>query len=405
MSVVSRENVRTVLSARLGRELTPELAAEIEMLLAARSADVPEDKFLLYCMKGNRDAVCFVVDVIKAADVWDNLVDGDKPVTPADVNNLCKNLLFKIQNNPFFSQNVSVLLPIMQVSILNWQIANTMSREDPESRIQSHVLRYAPIDLIVASAAIIGGDDWAVEVGPRIRRYHMRDTLLNYLQELAQRDYDAETEEYLKHNVRVFQSNLLAESERLHVAALLQRISPKDGAVIGDFGCGIGEVSRLMREMNPSLNFVMVTNSKAQLELLPNGNGFTQVFGDFSKALLQDASLDVAMFNQSISYTNIFESAARACNALRQGGVIAIYDFVATSQVDCVWTHWGYVTIPEQVWRGALTKAGFVDITFEYPETNDSKYAEFVRNSKLMRNLHGGTYSRSRCVFVKARKP
>ena len=45
-------------------------------------------EFLKFAMQGDMDAVGLVVSVVKIADVWDNLIDGDKPVSKEDINNL-----------------------------------------------------------------------------------------------------------------------------------------------------------------------------------------------------------------------------------------------------------------------------------------------------------------------------
>ena len=144
--------------------------------------------FVSYCMKGNQDAIRLVFDFVRALDIWDNLYDGDKPVSPDEVNELCGILLLEIHTNRFFSENAHMFMPILRASFMNWRISNAMCRGDHESRIQAHVLRYAPIDLIVMAAAIIGGEDWAVQCGPEIRRFHMADRLVDYLEEMSLKD-------------------------------------------------------------------------------------------------------------------------------------------------------------------------------------------------------------------------
>jgi hypothetical protein len=42
--------------------------------------------FMLYAFKGNQAAVDYVLMVAKVADVWDNLIDRDTPVSDEAIN-------------------------------------------------------------------------------------------------------------------------------------------------------------------------------------------------------------------------------------------------------------------------------------------------------------------------------
>lgn len=180
------------LAAHLGQELTPEVATRI----AAAADDIaPSDEsdiaFARAVMQGDEDAVQFCLDVARVTDTWDNLVDADKPVTADQVNDMALRLLFGIRDNPFFRRHEAPLSATIRAGVLNWQVANRMQRMDHEARVQAHVLRYTILDVVLMSAYLIGGQEWAVLHGPEIRRRSMRDTLSHFLQECAAKDGEA----------------------------------------------------------------------------------------------------------------------------------------------------------------------------------------------------------------------
>lgn len=361
---------------------------------------------MLRFMRGDKDAARWCIDLIRVADVWDNLIDMDVDVFSDDVDAMCSTALLSMACNPFFQKNAGELAPIMRSSIRNWKIANAMSFRGPESRIQSHVLRYSAIDAIIACTAIVGGEDWALDVGPELRERYMQDPLQHYLQELAMRDYDIETDEYLKHGCRVFESCLLAPTEIEHISALHKIIAPQEGALIGDFGCGVGEVSRLMSKIDATLNFFLVTNSRRQIELLPNGAKFLHYFGDFSKQSAPDFSLDSVMFNQSIGYSSLDKALSCAFNALKSGGNLLIWDFLSNDSIATESLNWGYAVRSASDFLGCLKLAGFIEVCITTPKTfKNDKFINLFNSSEKMRSLHSNLQSASKGVIIQARKP
>lgn len=143
-----------------------------------------DDDFLQYAYKGDKNALRLGMDVIAIADTWDNLLDGDKEVSKAALNGAFIRALIDIPSNPFFQAYQNQLLPVFRAVIVNWFIANdyeaTGSRKDLEA---GHTLRYAPLDVLTNSIAIIGGIEWAAEVGPELRRRSQKDELSAYLKE------------------------------------------------------------------------------------------------------------------------------------------------------------------------------------------------------------------------------
>ena len=136
---------------------------------------------------GDKDAVALAFHLARVADVWDNLIDRDKPVTPEDINDAFWLALVEIPRNQFYLRHMGHLQPLIAHSIFNYQIANayeTGAVPGEEAGVLAHVLRYSVADVIVHMAYLAGGRDWALKVGPRLRMLAQKDTLANFLAEM-----------------------------------------------------------------------------------------------------------------------------------------------------------------------------------------------------------------------------
>ncbi len=151
---------------------------------------ISDREFLLKVFLGNADAADLVLALSRVVDVWDNLIDNDKPVSPDDINSAFFLALTDIPRNPFYLKNVQTIQPMIVNGITNWLIANRIE-DDPESthhaRTIAHIIRYSIADVAICCAALIGGVRHAADVGPELRLRSQRDTLENYLNEIEAR--------------------------------------------------------------------------------------------------------------------------------------------------------------------------------------------------------------------------
>ena len=131
---------------------------------------------------GNREAVNFVVRIFRALHVWDDLIDKDKPVADDEIHSVFWDLLVGLPTDEFYRTNLNLLSSTLVNSIVNWHIANKLEREGNEKdKSIAFILRGAYIDVLSASALIVGGLDWAREIGPDIRRWAHEETFDQYL--------------------------------------------------------------------------------------------------------------------------------------------------------------------------------------------------------------------------------
>lgn len=146
--------------------------------------ELSDDELMVYACKGDQSAMKLCCDIVDIAAVWDDLVDGDKTVERATIDRVFTKALIDVPANPFFHTYSAQLLPIFRSAILNWQIANYFETNGCKADVEiGHTLRYAPGDVVTTVVSIIGGMEWAVEVGPELRRRVQKDALSAYLEE------------------------------------------------------------------------------------------------------------------------------------------------------------------------------------------------------------------------------
>ena len=139
------------------------------------------NEFLL----GNAEAIQFVVRVFRALHVWDDLIDRDKPLTDDEINSVFWDLLVVLPTDPFYTRNIALLNSTLVNAIVNWHIANKLEREgDDKDKSVAFILRGAYIDILSASAFVVGGMEWVKAVGPAIRRWAHEETFTEYMENL-----------------------------------------------------------------------------------------------------------------------------------------------------------------------------------------------------------------------------
>lgn len=130
-------------------------------------------------MRGNAAAVRLAADLIEVAHFIDDLIDGDF-VPPARAARLARLMLLEIPANAFYRENFSFLQPLLAQCWLQWQSSNVMEKEQkPGDREKCYMLRASLYGLIHGMAVVVGGLDWAEEVGPEIYRAY-GETMENF---------------------------------------------------------------------------------------------------------------------------------------------------------------------------------------------------------------------------------
>lgn len=139
-----------------------------------------EAEILRLC-SGNEAAVQLINGFWKRCEIWDDLVDQDKPVTPAEVNELVLWALFEIQLNPVYQANPALQL-LLRVVVANWFASNVLERGDRDGKATSFALRCSPYDFFVGVVLTVSGAAMADEAALYFRSLKGAKTIDDYLE-------------------------------------------------------------------------------------------------------------------------------------------------------------------------------------------------------------------------------
>ncbi|MDP2346708.1 MAG: hypothetical protein Q8N34_03170 [Gammaproteobacteria bacterium] len=129
---------------------------------------------------GNESAVAFMGIVSSISQVWDDLIDKDKPVGDAAINNMMWQALIDLNDNSFFVTHAGQLLPVMKKAIIDWQASCVHEQAgDPKMLKVSYIKRSCVTDLAVFVAYLCGGLEHSVQWAVEIERAVFRDDNFN----------------------------------------------------------------------------------------------------------------------------------------------------------------------------------------------------------------------------------
>lgn len=133
---------------------------------------------------GDEDALAFCEAFFFITQIWDDLVDQDKAIDPADVNRAFWLALVEMPANPFFARHAAQLNAFIGQAACAWFDANVLERGTTHERTVAFVLRDAVGGLISLCAYLVGGYDRMRAVSPHVRRLVHDETLETYLRGL-----------------------------------------------------------------------------------------------------------------------------------------------------------------------------------------------------------------------------
>ena len=105
---------------------------------------------------GNEDAVRLIAEVWAHVEIWDDLVDQDKPVAPEAVNALMTWAIFELPLNPIY-QACPQLQLLFRVVVSNWLASNALEKRGQEGKARAYSLRCSPYDFFVGVVLIVSG--------------------------------------------------------------------------------------------------------------------------------------------------------------------------------------------------------------------------------------------------------
>jgi hypothetical protein len=139
------------------------------------------DTLLLAWMDGNQQAADFLVHMFHIGEVWDDLIDKDKPVSDEQINEAFIMALFDLTGNPFFMMHASFLRPVMLMGINAWLDSVDYERSDSDHwRIWAFVLRGWYMELVAICAFLTGGYANMRGVGKQARAFFQTESYAQY---------------------------------------------------------------------------------------------------------------------------------------------------------------------------------------------------------------------------------
>lgn len=131
---------------------------------------------LMHFLKEDRTAVAFILDLLFILHLWDDMHDGDRPRSVGEIDQAFWTALVGITRNVFFVRHQMSITTLLQQVILSWHAANELEAEWGDRGLNlAYGLRAAVHDIIHYSAFLVGGADWAINVGPEIRLLYQED--------------------------------------------------------------------------------------------------------------------------------------------------------------------------------------------------------------------------------------
>ncbi len=131
-------------------------------------------------LKNDPEAVAFVAQCCAVAHIWDDLIDRDQPVSDQDINGAFWIALIELPRNGFYRRHFAELQPVMRLVATNWLAATRMERDGTHREI-TYVLRSAYIDILTTAASLVGGQQWANQITPDIRRWAHAESYPEYV--------------------------------------------------------------------------------------------------------------------------------------------------------------------------------------------------------------------------------
>lgn len=126
-----------------------------------------EVDFLAEVLKGNQNAVNFLLTLFQISQAWDDIVDGDKHVA---TDKALFNAVIVLPANLFYQKHFNQLHPILQTAAYDWLAANVLEKGTTHDRTLAFVLRDSLTAIVQQCAYIVGGHEWAIHPLQRERR-------------------------------------------------------------------------------------------------------------------------------------------------------------------------------------------------------------------------------------------
>jgi hypothetical protein len=134
---------------------------------------------------GDMNVIWFIRQFGDVCEVFDDLIDKDKPVTDADIARTLFVVLTELPLNPFFDKYKHQLVPIIVTGINAWLDANKLEKGSQNDRVFSYVLRDWYAEIIAYCIYLCRGREYMQAVSMEVRGFFTHhETLEQYREKL-----------------------------------------------------------------------------------------------------------------------------------------------------------------------------------------------------------------------------
>ena len=133
---------------------------------------------------GNMDAINMCDMISTLTHVWDDMVDRDKILTEADINNAFRIALIYLPSNKFYQHIQPQILPLWVVIVSAYEAANTYQKNKDEHGIElAHTLRHTAAHIFAYTIEICVGPELAKIYIPEMWKGISDERVADYLKE------------------------------------------------------------------------------------------------------------------------------------------------------------------------------------------------------------------------------
>ena len=132
---------------------------------------------------GDERAVEFLLVYGDACELFDDLIDRDKPVEDDHVVRVMFNLLTELPLNPFFERYKLSLIPALVIGMNAWLDANRLESGDSNDQAFAYVLRDVYCEVVALVVYLTRGRDYMREHSLEIRRFFTKHETLDQYRE------------------------------------------------------------------------------------------------------------------------------------------------------------------------------------------------------------------------------
>lgn len=132
---------------------------------------------------GDRHAIQFILAFADACELFDDIIDKDKPVGDDHATRVLFSLLTELPLNPFFDAFKQQLIPIIITGINAWLDSNELEKGDENDQVFAYVLRDWYMEFVSYVIYLARGRDYMREVSMEVRHFFTHHETLDAYRE------------------------------------------------------------------------------------------------------------------------------------------------------------------------------------------------------------------------------